>query len=1032
MAIIGAGLSTSTPTAVSRPAAQRPQQRPRSRPRGLAAAAEAPPAVRPAGGVALLALQQAAGNAAVTALLGRGTPHLAGQGHAKLRPAAPLRAQIKPRRLLPAGRPPAALAQPSARPPSPTAELVRSVVEEARARLEAAPGTLTPQAPKVLPGENAAASAATPAPPGPPAPPSPPASPGLPADSAEVAGGLALQRAAGVESAGSAELSGLDAEAERHAQRRNQLAAAFRVDADRQVQALASGSITEIMRLVGAGDASKAGLRAQSEGALATLDGEIEGHAAGFEAANAARQGTLLAGLEGQADAVRSAAATEQAAVGGAGMELQARVLAGGEGHASAIQQGGSGEARLAREQINAQAAQVSSAGGGGYGGGEKGKAQGEAAARTAANAAPVVAAAGPAVAREVEAGGAQAAGGLLGWVARLGATIKQAAAPFVDAIRRMADEALSSLRRLASAAVAALARLGGRVLAVLRDLARRFRAWVDRMIAAAEALIDRLIAAAVEELRAKTEEAAAKTRAKAEELAVAVEQAEGADPDELEGVLGEVRGGATAKVAESLAAVGAGVDRAIGQLGQHREQVGAELGGAAAEAGRSAGEDAAAGLAGQETLAGAATSAGASSQARSVAAAGGLTASFRGQGEGLAGTALGAIGGVAGQALGLLGRVAGEGVRRNRAEVTDKATGKVDQAAREVGDDHERSLASRVLDAVGKVVGGAWNAVAAVGRAVARAALAPLAWAAGAATGSLGELLQTRLAPLLAELGARASGRVTAEGLGADARAGLDLDGLTGGLPGRSRSGPVPGTTAAFAPAIPLIIIVALFLLLFLYWWIVIWIPFVRGKGFPKPKIGPAPPPTVKPVPKPTPKPTPKPDPKPKPTVDPPPPLPPLRCRDPFDPCPTPLPISWPRQLPLPVGADLVRSQSDVRDEDGLGGRGSAQRQMNEEIAEARRRRLPPPRPCDPAVELDDTRWNSPFDAHHIHPLFLGGIDTRGNLCALETDLHQRGHPLLANQPEHLDEYLACRICSANLFQHPRRQEYFIAGRKG
>src|SRR5262249_52100979 len=96
-----------------------------------------------------------------------------------------------------------------------------------------------------------------------------------------------------------------------------------------------------------------------------------------------------------------------------------------------------------------------------------------------------------------------------------------------------------------------------------------------------------------------------------------------------------------------------------------------------------------------------------------------------------------------------------------------------------------------------------------------------------------------------------------------------------------------------------------------------------------------------------------------------------PRRCRR--DPCPTPLPIHWPVELPYPPEFVLIRTPSDVREAEGLGDRGPAQARMAEDIRDARSRHLPPPQPCDPDVELDDSRWNTPFDAHHIHPLYLG-----------------------------------------------------------
>jgi hypothetical protein len=151
-------------------------------------------------------------------------------------------------------------------------------------------------------------------------------------------------------------------------------------------------------------------------------------------------------------------------------------------------------------------------------------------------------------------------------------------------------------------------------------------------------------------------------------------------------------------------------------------------------------------------------------------------------------------------------------------------------------------------------------------------------------------------------------------------------------------------------------------------------------------------------------------------------------------DPSPYPLPIKWPSFLPYPDDpTGLVRTPGDFREDEAMGGRGPEQRRMNDQIVAARRGRvlMPPPRPCDPAVTGDESRWNTPYDAHHRHPLFLGGFDVRDNLCALEADLHQRGHPLLNNQMEFLPDYMEEGICSGYLTHHPALQTYMIVGEK-
>jgi hypothetical protein len=107
--------------------------------------------------------------------------------------------------------------------------------------------------------------------------------------------------------------------------------------------------------------------------------------------------------------------------------------------------------------------------------------------------------------------------------------------------------------------------------------------------------------------------------------------------------------------------------------------------------------------------------------------------------------------------------------------------------------------------------------------------------------------------------------------------------------------------------------------------------------------------------------------------------------------------------------------------------GRGEDQSRLAREIREARNRLLPPPRPC-----FDyDADPNAPYDAHHRHPLYLGGQEAEGNLCALRADLHQIGHPRLDNQTEHLPVYLEHGICSPLLRMHPPYQTYEIVASK-
>jgi hypothetical protein len=144
-------------------------------------------------------------------------------------------------------------------------------------------------------------------------------------------------------------------------------------------------------------------------------------------------------------------------------------------------------------------------------------------------------------------------------------------------------------------------------------------------------------------------------------------------------------------------------------------------------------------------------------------------------------------------------------------------------------------------------------------------------------------------------------------------------------------------------------------------------------------------------------------------------------------------LPILWPRQLPRPPdNPHLVRVSGTERDFEGLT-RGRAQDDLYQEI---RRNRgvLPPPRPCpnNPGDTVnDESLWNDPYDAHHIHPLFLGGRDIPSNLCALRADLHQQGHPKLYEQNSLIDYYREAGINAGNLKQHPDWTEYFILGDK-
>jgi hypothetical protein len=70
--------------------------------------------------------------------------------------------------------------------------------------------------------------------------------------------------------------------------------------------------------------------------------------------------------------------------------------------------------------------------------------------------------------------------------------------------------------------------------------------------------------------------------------------------------------------------------------------------------------------------------------------------------------------------------------------------------------------------------------------------------------------------------------------------------------------------------------------------------------------------------------------------------------------------------------------------------------------------------------------------DAHHIHPLYLGGEDAPYNLAAIEFNRHRVGHKLLNNQTimfESDPTWLNCRrigaVCTPLLTKNPRGQKY-------
>ena len=143
-------------------------------------------------------------------------------------------------------------------------------------------------------------------------------------------------------------------------------------------------------------------------------------------------------------------------------------------------------------------------------------------------------------------------------------------------------------------------------------------------------------------------------------------------------------------------------------------------------------------------------------------------------------------------------------------------------------------------------------------------------------------------------------------------------------------------------------------------------------------------------------------------------------------EPCDTPLPIRWPRNLPLPPENRPLQRRGtgewDAHD------RGKHQRELQKRIGEARERNEPPPSPCF----SDETEPNDFYDAHHKQPLYLNGEEEV--LCALQRDRHQRGHAELDNQRDQAESdpvWLACNMREGRLRFHPRGQMYEIEGRK-
>ena len=154
--------------------------------------------------------------------------------------------------------------------------------------------------------------------------------------------------------------------------------------------------------------------------------------------------------------------------------------------------------------------------------------------------------------------------------------------------------------------------------------------------------------------------------------------------------------------------------------------------------------------------------------------------------------------------------------------------------------------------------------------------------------------------------------------------------------------------------------------------------------------------------------------------------------CRK--DPCPASLPIEWPERLPKPSGEDLERTKSGDPYREPAKRSGKQKTLASKIKSEHTRfqngeRDAVVPQPCS----YRDKDPNELHDAHHIHPLFLGGEEDESNLCALQIDVHRLGHiqlydqrPMLSHQP-----WITCKICEGNLRNHPGQQEYYIDGEK-
>ena len=157
--------------------------------------------------------------------------------------------------------------------------------------------------------------------------------------------------------------------------------------------------------------------------------------------------------------------------------------------------------------------------------------------------------------------------------------------------------------------------------------------------------------------------------------------------------------------------------------------------------------------------------------------------------------------------------------------------------------------------------------------------------------------------------------------------------------------------------------------------------------------------------------------------------------------PCSESLPIRWPRRLPVPFNTEGMARHTTGSQDFNKDARGPAQRELASSILRAEKLWLqweengrvgPAPRlpsPCFPVS--DDWFREGKFHAHHMLPLYLGGVDVASNLCALEELRHLPGHRGLDDQSVMLSnsEWINCRMTDRErlLSSHPEGQEYHL-----